>query len=278
MTYNVRNIAIALVLAAVAAFLVIAYTGDVQKKAKSSQQTVAVLRATQDIPAGTPASDAIAKGQLKVEQVVQQDEIPNVLHDTGSLDGTLISDGPIFQGQQVTASMFKPSSQTTVISRIDTTYRAIEIQLGKQAILSGTLAPGDHVDLVGTYTIHPSDGGADFDVSRIIVRDVEVLQAPEVTDGSSGTKLGQANNSSSGDSVILKVPDSVVPKITFTLHAGDGALWFVLRPNSECNGDPNQKNGCEGPTTLATVKSVVFDGLTLSQIASSIYLPSPKGH
>src|SRR3954451_12374133 len=126
MTYNVRNIAIALVLAAVAAFLVIAYTGDVQKKEKSSQQTVAVLRATQDIPAGTPASDAIAKGQLKVEQVVQQDEIPNVLHDTGSLDGTLISDGPIFQGQQVTASMFKPSSQTTVISRIDTTYRAIE--------------------------------------------------------------------------------------------------------------------------------------------------------
>ena len=52
MTYNVRNIAIALVLAGIAAFLVIMYTGNVQKQAKSQQQTTSVLVATQDIPAG----------------------------------------------------------------------------------------------------------------------------------------------------------------------------------------------------------------------------------
>ena len=39
MTYNVRNIAIALVLAGIAAFLVIMYTGNVQKQAHNSQQT-----------------------------------------------------------------------------------------------------------------------------------------------------------------------------------------------------------------------------------------------
>ena len=38
MTYNVRNIAIALVLAGIAAFLVIMYTGNVQKQAHNSQQ------------------------------------------------------------------------------------------------------------------------------------------------------------------------------------------------------------------------------------------------
>ena len=61
--------------------------------------------------------------------------------------------------------------------------------------------------------------------------------------------------------VALAVPDSVVPKITFTLHGGDGALWFVLRP---ANGST------DGPTTLATVPSVIFEGLNARQIAAAI--------
>ena len=65
MTYNVRNIAIALVLAGIAAFLVIMYTGNVQKQAKSSQQATSVLVATADIPAGTSVADAISGGQIQ---------------------------------------------------------------------------------------------------------------------------------------------------------------------------------------------------------------------
>ena len=277
MTYNVRNIAIALVLAAVAAFLVIAYTGDVKKQAKSQQETIGVLKAATDIPAGTSAEEAISSGKLKVEQVVQQDEIPLALHKESELDGTLVSGQPIYEGQQITAAMFAPSSQTSIVSRIDQTYRAVEIKIGKEAILSWTLRPGDHVDLVGSYTIHSNNGGSDFDVSRIIVRDVEVLQAPEATDAT-GTKLGQSPNSS-GDSVVLKVPDSVVPKILFTLRGGDFALWFALRPSSSCSGNEGDKShGCDGTTTLATVKSVVFDGLTAAQIINAISVPAPKGN
>ena len=65
MTYNVRNIAIALVLAGIAAFLVIMYTGNVQKQAHNSQQTTTVLVATADIPAGTTVADAISGGQIQ---------------------------------------------------------------------------------------------------------------------------------------------------------------------------------------------------------------------
>jgi len=254
MTYNVRNIAIALVLAAVAAFLVIAYTGDVKKQAKSQQETIGVLKAATDIPAGTSAEEAISSGKLKVEQVVQQDEIPLALHKESELDGTLVSGQPIYEGQQITAAMFAPSSQTSIVSRIDQTYRAVEIKIGKEAILSGTLRPGDHVDLVGSYTIHSNNGGSDFDVSRVIVRDVEVIKAPDATESKGGLG-GQGNQ----NHVTLKVPDTVVPKITFTLHGGE--LWFALRPG----------NGAQdGPTTLATVSSVIFDGLTSKQIAQAI--------
>jgi hypothetical protein len=61
------------------------------------------------------------------------------------------------------------------------------------------------------------------------------------------------------------VPDTVVPKITFTLHGGDGALWFVLRPS---NGSQ------DGPITLATVESVIFEGLNARQIVQAF---SAKG-
>jgi Flp pilus assembly protein CpaB len=274
MTYNVRNIAIALVLAAIAAFMVIAYTGDVKKKANSRQDTVSVLKATTDIPAGTLASEAIASGKLKVEKVVAQDEIPLAVHEPTELDGTHISGQPIFNGQQITAAMFAPSSQTSIVSRIDETNRAVEIKLGKQAILSGTLKAGDHVDLVGSFTVHPSNGGSDFDVSRIIVRDVEVLQAPQ--SAAAGTNLGQGA-AADDDSVIIKVSDAVVPKIMFALRSGDGALWFALRPSASCSGNAGDKtHGCDGTTTLATVKSVVFDGLTTAQIIQAISVPLPK--
>jgi pilus assembly protein CpaB len=275
MTYNVRNIAIALVLAAVAAFLVIAYTGDVKKSATKQQEQVSVLKAATDIPAGMSAADAISSGKLKVEQVTQSDLIPLAVHKEADLNNTMVAGQPIFEGQQITAAMFAPSSQTSIISRLDSNYRAIEIKIGKQAILSGTLRAGDHIDVVGTFTVHPSTGGADFTVSRIIVRDIEVLQAPEATDAS-GAKLGQGANSDA-DSVVLKVPDTVAPKITFGLAGGDNALWFVLRPSSSCSGNQGDtSHGCDGATTLGTVRSVIFDGLTDAQVRQALFVPLPK--
>jgi Flp pilus assembly protein CpaB len=255
MTYNVRNIVIALVLAAVAALLVIVYTGNVQKQANDSQDTVKVLVATTDITAGTAAQDAISSGQLKLEDVVTRDQIANATTDPSQIDATWVSAQPIYAGQQITGAMFKPSNETGVGPQIKGNYRAIEIPLDDDPVMLGTLQAGDHVDLIGTYTVHPSNGGSDFDVSRIIVRDVEVIKAPDAEESKGGLSGGQGNQ----NHVTLKVPDTVVPKITFTLHGGE--LWFALRPGSGAQ---------EGPTTLATVSSVIFDGLTSKQIAAAI--------
>jgi Flp pilus assembly protein CpaB len=256
MTYNVRNIVIALVLAAVAAGAVIMYTGNVQKKANDSQATIQVLKATSDIPAGVLASDALANGQLRLEPVVKRDEIAGAVEDPKSIDGSLVSGQPIYAGQQVTPAMFAPSNTTATDARIKQTTRAIQVSLDKNAMLSETLVPGDHIDLVGTFTVHPTNGGPDFDISRIIVRDVEVLQAPDSGASGGGQKLG--GGTSSGQSVILAVPDSVIPKITLAMHAGPDALWFILRPQSGATDTH--------PDPVATVTSEVFDGLNATQI------------
>src|SRR5690242_13875821 len=180
MTYNVRNIAIALVLAGIAAFLVIMYTGNVQKQAHNSQQTTTVLVATADIPAGTTVADAISGGQIQTHQVVQQDVIVGALTDEKSLNSSYVTKQDLYSGQQVTASMFAPSDQTRLVTQIKQNYRAIQIGLTPDELLGGTIQAGDHVDMVGTYTVHPSNGDPDYDVSRIIVRDVLVRKAPDV--------------------------------------------------------------------------------------------------
>lgn len=255
MTYNVRNIVIALVLAAVAALLVIVYTGNVQKKANNSQDTVKVLVATTDIAAGTAAQDAISSGQLKLQDVVTRDQIANPTTDPSQIDATWVAAQPIYAGQQITGVMFKPSNETGVGPQIAGNYRAIEIPLDDDPALLGTLQAGDHVDLVGTFTVHPSNGAPDADVSRIIVRDVEVIKAPD----EEASKGGLASSQGNKNHVTLKVPDTVVPKITFTLHNGE--LWFALRPS---------KGSQDGPAFLATVPSVVFDGLTTKQIRQAL--------
>lgn len=258
MTYNVRNIAIALVLAGIAAFLVIMYTSNVQKQAHDSQQTTSVLVATGDIPAGTSVADLLAGGQLALRPVVQQDVVVGAVDNESKLDSSYVAKHDLYSGQQVTAAMFVASKDTGVTTQIEHDYRAIAIAISKVQILGGTLQAGDRVDLVGTYTVHPPNG-SDFDVSRIIVRDVLVLRAPDAD--VAGSNL-QANTDK--PEVVLSVPDSIVPKITFTLHAGEDALWFVLRPGNDSR---------DGATTLATVKSVIFDGLNDQQIINAIDVP-----
>jgi Flp pilus assembly protein CpaB len=263
MTYNVRNIAIALVLAGIAAFLVIMYTGNVQKQAKNSQQATSVLVATADIPAGTTVADAISGGKIQSRQIVQQDVIVGALPDEKSLNSGYVTKQDLYSGQQVTAAMFAPSDQTGISTQIKDNFRAMQFAIDSNMILGGTLQTGDHVDLVGTYTVHPPDGQPDFDVSRIIVRDLLVLKAP-----ASDTTTGKLTASSDKPPVILSVPDTIVPKVTFTMHAGDDALWLVLRP-----GNGSQ----DGPITLATVKSVIFDGLNARQIQEAFGYPKAVG-
>ena len=114
MTYSVRNIVIALVLAAVAAVLVIMYTGSIKHQADKSQSTVTVLVAKQDIPAGTKVSDAVAEGAFGTQSVVTKDEIPGALTSVKSLNKSLAASAPIAAGSQVTGAMFAPSHQNPI--------------------------------------------------------------------------------------------------------------------------------------------------------------------
>src|SRR5207248_8496847 len=116
MTYSVRNIVIALVLAAVAAALVIVYTGSVKHQAEQSQSTVTVLVASQDIPAGTTVSDALSQGDFSTKSVIGKDVIPGALPYVGNSASrslaaykSMATSVPVTTGAQITGGMFAAS-------------------------------------------------------------------------------------------------------------------------------------------------------------------------
>jgi pilus assembly protein CpaB len=254
-SYSVRNIAIALVLGIAAAALVAVYAGNVRSQAAGQQQTTTVLVATSEIAAGTPLEQALASKAIAPHQVVRKDAIVGALTSLSQLsDKDTIAEGSIAAGQQLTAQSFAQPAAVGVRIQLQGTTRAEQIALDKNAILGGTLQPGDHVDLVGTYQVQAS-AEKQIWVSRIFARDITVL--------STSDKPAAGTASSSDANVILAVPDTIVPKVNFTLKAGD--LYLVLRPS---------QGAVDSAPSIATTCRVLVDGLNSQQRG---YLPECAG-
>ena len=133
MTYSVRNIVIALVLAAVAAGLVILYTGNVTKQAHESQQNVTVVVAKSAIPAGSPVKELVDTGAFETRQVVQRDVVPGAYTSIDSLNKGLATAGPVTA--TCTNNAYAPGTDTSVT----VTYPYAVSILGK-VVASGNLS------------------------------------------------------------------------------------------------------------------------------------------
>jgi Flp pilus assembly protein RcpC/CpaB len=91
-------------------------------------------------------------------------------------------------------------------------------------LLSGTLKAGDHVDVVANWQFPEGSG---HHVSRIILRDLLVLSAPDATTISSHISAGP---SSALLAVQLQVTDTQEPKLYWMAQNGNWTL--ELRPTT----------------------------------------------
>lgn len=270
MTYSVRNIVIALVLAAVAAGLVILYTGNVQKQAHDSQKNVTVVVAKSAIPAGSPVKELVDTGAFETRQVVQRDVVPGAYTSIDSLNKGYSTAGPITAGSQVTSAMFAEGTSAPIADQITKTDRAIQVAYNSNRVLGGTLEAGDHVDILAVFDVEPGTSNSKYShmqASRIILSDVRVLST--VATGSASTALqgdsqtGDQEGSDDGHlgtAMILDIPQDGLA--SFNLAREYGHLWYALRPRS----------GAQDTTpTVATACSVLAPGLNIVQLKT--YLP-----
>jgi pilus assembly protein CpaB len=254
MSYRVRNIIIALVLAAIAAALTALYVTNYKRDVNQGRDQVTVLVADKDIAAGTPGSEIA--DSLATRKVERRTVVPGAITGAAQIED-LVAAQPIFAGEQVTTRRFRPVTEQGIQGQLTGNLRALSVPGDTDQVLAGTLKPGDKVDVVASIEFTVEDvageaataGSKQRVASRAILRDLLVLRAP-VVEEDTGVEETQKY------SVLLAVTDAQAQKLFFAMKNGEWSL--ALRP---------VKDPADSPETVETVESVLGDGLKAEQIA-----------
>jgi Flp pilus assembly protein CpaB len=255
MTYRIRNIAIAVGLALVAALLTTFYVANYKRHIQQTESTVTVYVAKRDIPQGTTGAELIKSGWIKTAEAVQRTVVPGAISNPDQIRN-LITRQDVYTGEQVSLRRFAGRAEQGVRSLLHGTLRALSIPGTPDALLSGTLHDGDHVDVIAN--LKTGDCSTCF-ATRDVARDVLVLRAA----GTSAVAAGKPGDPNS--SVLLAVHDSrEAQKIWFAVENSAG--WsLALRPVA---------NASDSPEDIEGITSILTDGASSGNAAH--YVGSAK--
>ncbi|MGH3001860.1 MAG: Flp pilus assembly protein CpaB [Gaiellaceae bacterium] len=245
MTYRVRNIVIAIVLAIAAAMLSLFYVANYKRHVQHSVSTVGVYVAKSDIPVGTSGADIVKHHLMVTSQIAQRSVVPGSISNPDQVQN-LVTTAPIYTGEQVTLRRFADNAELGPRAQLHGTLRAINIEGDPAQTLAGTVKPGDHVDMVATWNCGGSDSCL---ISRDVVRNVLVLQAP----GATSSKIG----TSQGGAIMLAASDQrQVQKIWWAVKNSIG--WSLqLRPVT---------NAVDSPEDAESTTSMTKDGINQANL------------
>ena len=170
MTYRVRNIGIAVALAAVAALLTSFYVTNYKRHVQRGEDHVTVLVAKHDIPTGTSGADAAQA--MSTQEVPRRSVAPGAISSPDEVKNMYASQ-TTFAGEQVTTNRFSSVSETGIHGQLRGTMRAYQFKGDQNQLLAGTLKTGDHVDLVAAYDVGNKTNSQVL--SRVVLRDLKVL-------------------------------------------------------------------------------------------------------
>jgi Flp pilus assembly protein CpaB len=256
MTYRLRNIAIAVALAVLAAVIVSFYVKQQKQDLQRGQTLTAVFVAKEDIPAGTPGSEIASK--VERVEVAKDASAPGAIVRPEDLEGK-VSTEQIYANEQVSLLRFANPTEQGVRAKLSGTLRAVQVPGDEHQLLSGTLNDGDRVDVVANLKyklVNFGRGGAQESVAtRTVLRDVLVIQST-LTSGDSKRLSADSENKF----VLLALTDAQSQKLFFVMRNGDWTLQ--LRP---------VKDPADSPESIETVATVLGDGLSQSQLNQLLF-------
>ena len=222
MTYRVKNIGIAVVLAAFAGLLTIFYVTQYKRHVQHGESKVSVLVAARDIPAGTTGAEVVGQHYLTTETVPRRTVVPGAVSSSDQLNNLVVTQ-QVFKGEQVTTRAFGTATELGIRAQIRGNERAFQLAGDENALLAGTLKEGDHVDVVADWSAGGNNSAA---LSKVILRNVLVLQAPQTPTSSS--HLGSSNDNFS---VQLRVTDAQSQKLWWAEQ--EGKVSLEIRPPAD---------------------------------------------
>jgi Flp pilus assembly protein CpaB len=229
MTYRVKNIGIAVVLAAFAGLLTIFYVANYKRHVQNGENKVSVLVAARDIPAGTTGAEVVGQHYLKTESVPRRTVVPGAISNSSQLNNEVVTD-QIYRGEQITALRFGTSQELGIRAQLRGNERAMQLSGDENELLVGTLKDGDRVDVLATWQHPEGGGGSGGHVSKVVVRNLLVLKAG---DSNANTKLGAQQDAFS---VQLRATDQQWQKVYWARKWG--VLSLLLRPPSGAQNSP----------------------------------------
>ena len=228
MTYRLRNLGLAIALAAVAVLLVFYYVSQERGRLQEDQELVPVWVASKDIPVGTSGAELDAGGFLTSSEVERSQVAPGALLDPADVATKVVS-AQIYKGEQVSQLRFKSEAERGIRAQLTGNQRAVQIPGNEHQLLAGTLQTGDRVDIVGTWNVPENETNH---VSRTILRDILVLEAAVKADVQ--TKITE--DADKGLSVKLALTDAQEQKLFWMTQ--NGAWTFTLRPPKDASDSP----------------------------------------
>ncbi len=268
MTYNVRNIAIAIVMAIAAAAVVLVYTTSYRQSVTRGQKRVDVMVASRDIVAGTPAEEA--SGAMTLTSVLADDKAPGALSTTAGLEGK-VTGQTIYAGQQVVAASFGTSTEQAAQLQLTKTERALRIMCEPQAAcLIGDVKAGDTVDVFTTISVDSGGGGSKVFVTRMLLSGVKVLAIPTIDPDAKG---GLSKGADKGEDTVMVVVDQAkATKLAWLGGTDDtrgGQVWLAVRPPDAVAQDM--------PIVSETPESMILDGLPEAEATKLVATLQGKG-
>lgn len=196
--------------------LLLSYAAGADRRAMAGMQTVPVLLATEDVPAGTESGSL---GKLVAAKTLPAVAVaPGAVRSLDELTG-LVSTDDLKAGEQLLASRFADRATLADAGRpeIPAGMHQVTLQLETQRVLGGDLAAGASV-------------GVFISVDKTTHLTLPSVLVSEVTGGAAdaaGADDGQTNAAASGTvQVTLVATAADVAKIVF--GAENGTIWLSL--------------------------------------------------
>jgi Flp pilus assembly protein CpaB len=190
---------------------------------------------------------------LASREVARRSVVPGAISEPSQIDELSAAES-IYAGEQISTRRFRPLEEQGIQGQLKGNQRALQVAGDENQLLLGTLKNGDRVDVVGTWEFPE---GSQTHVSRVVLRDLLVLQAPSTSKVES--KL--ASSADGGYSATLAITDRQAHKL----------LW--LTKNGEWSLDlRSAADAADSPESVDSSASLVADGLTHGQLRKGLNL------
>jgi Flp pilus assembly protein CpaB len=210
---------------------------------------VKVLVASRDIPAGTEGSTIAGGGYLTTQTIPRRAVAPGSITSAAAVT-SLITGDQIYKGQQVSLRQFVPITQGGIFAKFSGTQRIVVIPGDPNQLLAGTVADGDHVDVVATTKYHAN--GIPRATSRVVLHNLLVLKAPE------GAKSSSVGGTTTATATMV-MTDQEAQTFAWAMKM---ATWsLLLRPTNHPR---------DSKTSLETLFSFLARGLNPSAAQGQI--------